>query len=70
MIKFDEYINEDELIKLWEEGKLDEAPIQAKGWTQKSVSKFGKTVGGKDKSKKEIAAGVKKDKFKNQLKKG
>jgi len=45
VITFDEFLNEDELIKLWESGKLDEAPIAAKGWTQKSVSKFGKTIG-------------------------
>ena len=27
------------------EGLMSEAPIQAKGWTQASVSKFGKTIG-------------------------
>ena len=96
-MRFDEYLTEDELIKLWEKAnikkagdkikvphkgkivqgkvvrydkgdphggspyyvvnvgeyesikvpvhKVNEAPIAAKGWTQKSVSKFGKTVG-------------------------
>lgn len=92
---------------------LNEAPIASKGWTDKSIAKFGKTIGkdptehgffdacvsrmqgkegfdsekakgfcasikdaaygspnwrGKDKSKKEIKAGVKKDRFKKQLK--
>ena len=45
MSKFEEFLAEDELIELWKQGKLDEAPIQAKGWSQKSVEKFGKTVG-------------------------
>jgi hypothetical protein len=44
-MSFDAYLAEDELIELWKQGKLDEAPIQAKGWTQASVSKFGKTIG-------------------------
>ena len=41
MNKFDEYINEQELMDKY----LNEAPIAAGGWTQKSVSKFGKTIG-------------------------
>lgn len=45
MSKFEEFLAEDGLIELWKQGKLDEAPIQAKGWSQKSVEKFGKTVG-------------------------
>jgi hypothetical protein len=40
-MRFEEYIIEDELIEEY----LSEGPIKSKGWTQKSVSKFGKTIG-------------------------
>lgn len=41
MSKFENFLNEQELIEAY----LNEAPIQAPGWTQKSISKFGKTIG-------------------------
>ncbi len=40
-MKFERYIIEDELIEEF----LSEAPIQSKGWTEKSIKKFGKTIG-------------------------
>jgi len=40
-MRFERHLIEDELIEEY----LSEAPIGAKGWTQKSISKFGKTVG-------------------------
>ena len=40
-MRFERHLVEDELIEEY----LSEAPIASKGWTQKSVSKFGKTIG-------------------------
>jgi len=40
-MRFERHIIEDELIEEY----LSEAPIASKGWTAKSVSKFGKTIG-------------------------
>lgn len=44
-MKLDEYLNEQKLIENWDE--VNEAPLQTKGWDEKSVSKFGKTIGKK-----------------------
>jgi len=42
-MRFERHIIEDELIEAYDE--INEAPIAAAGWTDKSVSKFGKTIG-------------------------
>ena len=42
-MKFDNYINEQEIIEGWDE--VNEAPLQTKGWSEDSLKKFGKTIG-------------------------
>jgi len=43
MARLEDYLITEEMTKGWD--NLNEAPIQAKGWTQESLKKFGKTIG-------------------------
>ena len=48
-MRFERHIIEDELLESYDE--VSEAPIASKGWTQKSIAKFGKTIGKMPKEK-------------------